>query len=164
MKLLETAPLSYVEQYCFESDLGCRFLGRMRNVTEVFVEVLTHERQCQVEVVSPPVRHWDFYSIKASEVVQTASLDSVARRAICTLVGLVPVKCQVWLKLINMSVLRSPGSFIRIIKARALLRTSKWVELSNTYPFLTAEEVMKVSLLSPEKRRLCILGREFRRI
>ncbi|RLI42689.1 hypothetical protein DRO59_03410 [Candidatus Bathyarchaeota archaeon] len=136
----------------------------MRDAIEVFRGVLVRERQCQVEVVPPSVCHWDFYSIRAIETVQVVMLSSAVKKVICTLASMVPIGCQVWLKQVDISVLKDPGSSFCTVEARALLHTSEWVELSNTYPFLTAEEVMKLSLLSPGKRKLCILGRRVRKI
>jgi len=134
----------------------------VKNVLETFLSALTNDRQCQVEVVPPSACHWDSYFIRASETVRAVMLSSATKRVICALADVIPTGCQVWLRQVDVSVLRDPDSSLCTVEARALLHTSEWMELSNTYPFLTAEEVMKLSLLSPGERRLCILGRRIK--
>jgi len=137
------------------------------SLTELFKEVLISTRQCQVTIVPlskdiPVVPHSfllapsgcrrESFVISASMLVRWIYEENI-REALYQLAKDVPVGCKVWLKWATMTAEKEE------LIVRARLNTDAWVSLCSEFPFLSMTEVVRLALLSPEKRRLHILGR-----
>jgi len=139
--------------------------------TPSFAEVLIRNRQCRVEITWPSVGHVippsncrrESYLISVSKVVHLKHQSKFMLRLITegilyALANTVPLRCQVRLFRADVAIRKDPGFYT--IRAQARLHTDMWAKLCEEFPFLTVEEVIQLSLLPPEKRRLCILGRK----
>jgi len=141
------------------------------NPTDLFEEVLTSTRQCQVTIVPlskdiPSIPHSFFvapsgcrresFVISASVLTRWVYKEDI-REALRQLAETVPVGCKVWLKWATATVEREE------LIVRSRLHTDVWIELCREFPFLSMSDVIELALLPPEKRRLAILGRPLRR-
>ena len=151
----------------------------MRRITSTFADILTRDRHCYVtqtrlsdHVVSPRTGcRRESFIIGASRTIPSIIMvaepvedifDSIVTAVLHATAEMVPFRCQVWLFWADVIIneISTPPAYV--IRSQVRLHTDVWTKLCDEFPFLTVEEVVKLSLLPPEKRRLCILGRRIK--
>ena len=138
------------------------------DLSQAFKKVLIDARQCQVTLVSfsedipavPPSFFLASTGCQRESFILKVTIPrfdgGCVREALCRLSENVPVRSKVWLKWVT-AITDKEG-----LNVRSRLHTDVWIELCKEFPFLSMSDVIELALLSPEKRRLAILGRPLR--